>query len=167
MFTKTAQISYDALKRRWYARITATLQLTCDLEVITTQIRAYTACNPDAVTSWRKPQSQFTMLNCRSNGASGQHFTKVSMQLRLCASRCGNCTMTAQTSYLLYNHAMQVLPLVAKEDLVLVMRHFQCINADNLHEDRVNNMIKPVNNELDPTLACEGIDCTQVSTTAV
>ncbi len=75
--------------------------------------------------------------------------------------------MTAQTSYLLYHHAMQVFPLVAKEGLVLVMRHFQCINADNLHEDRVDDVIEPVNNKLDPTLACVVLQCAQASVTAV
>lgn len=49
---------------------------------------------------------------------------------------------------------MKVLPLVAEEGLVLLVRNFQCINADNLHEDRVDAMIQPMNNELDPTLAC-------------
>jgi hypothetical protein len=106
------------------------------------------------------------MLKSRSTDASGQHITEISMQLRLCTSQHGDCIMTAQTSYLLYHHAMQILPLVAKEGFVLVMRHFQCINADYLHEDRVDDVIEPVNNELDPTLACAGLDCAQVSMTA-
>ncbi len=62
---------------------------------------------------------------------------------------------------------MQILPLVAKEGFVLVMRHFQCINANNLHEDRVDDVVEPMNNELDPTLACAGLDCAQVSMIAV
>lgn len=49
---------------------------------------------------------------------------------------------------------MKVLPLVAEEGLVLLMRNFQCIYADNLHEDRVDTMIQPMNNEFNPTLAC-------------
>ena len=47
------------------------------------------------------------------------------------------------------------------------MRHFQCISANNLHEDRVDDVVEPMNNELDPTLACAGLDCAQVSMTAV
>ena len=89
------------------------------------------------------------------------------MQLRLSMSQRGDCIMTAQTSYLLYHHAMQILPLVAEEGSVLVMRHSQCINADNLHEDRVDDVVEPMNNEVDPTLACAGLDCSQVSVIAV
>lgn len=75
--------------------------------------------------------------------------------------------MHVTTSYLLYHHAVQVLPLVAKESFVFVMRHFQCIDADNLHEDRVDDVIEPVNNKLDPTLACIMSKCAQASMIAV
>lgn len=49
---------------------------------------------------------------------------------------------------------MKLLPFVAKEGLVLLVGHVQRIKAHNLHEDWVDDVIQPVNNELDAALSC-------------
>lgn len=60
---------------------------------------------------------------------------------------------SCSSSDLLKSHAVSVLSLAAEEGLVHLMRHFQGISTQDLHEHWVDCMVQPVDNEFDTTFA--------------